>query len=442
MVKVGYTIFLLLLSIMSGNAQNNFAKAVVSRSEGFVGQELKITITVYAEGSFTSDLTIGKITTDKAMIIPFTNNIEVGSANVKGVLYSTLLFTYKVYPYASGTITFPKVKITGDITSPGDLLGSEKTLYSNVVSINIIPLPGGNSTSAFVSNRVVLSEKWTKLKDTMMTGEISYRTLTVFANNTIPTFIDSISIPNVDFAKEYMKSDDLNQNVNYNTITGERKDSYLYLFMEEGTFDLPEAEIVYFNPFLKKYVTVQTKTKTITIIPNPNQAILTSLSDSLKTAYNSATTKKVELKKDKPFNKKKVLMYLLWVVIAIVIITIITKLIAYNKNKRAIYKTSLAYSKDQMYAALKAGNQQKFINLFYVYILKGSKHLLSFNKIKTDENGDEVVKQMEQIFNNKYNQKESAISVDNAELLKSIKKWGNPKKINTKKKKLRELYPA
>ena len=443
MVRRIFITVILIVFVVNAQAQTYFATAKASRANPYVGQEVTVTITAYTSTTFdtpTSSLpiTVDTILTNKALIVPLTGQMQSGTANIKGTIYSTITFPCKVYPYSTGKLIFPKVHITASIIKQGAFIGTETDLFTKPITLKVQPLPGGSVSSAFVSNRVELAERWVKLKDTMMTGEIAYRKITATAYNTLPYFIDSIQVAPIGFARDYLKTDTLFKiQGNYGSLAGSRQDVYLYLFTEKGHYQIPPASITYFNPFLKKYLTIKTRERQVTVIPNPNQAILATLSDSLNTAYS--TSRGTPSKNGFTINKKTTLKIAASVLLLFAVVWLIIQLTGYIKRKRTKYKASPAWIRDQMYKALKKGDRERFINLFYKYLLEG-KNAVSLEQIIQEPGGKELKELIIQWYNDKQANSKSRELVSGLVLKKQIRLWDQQKKQKKTKHLLKQIY--
>lgn len=279
--------YILIVSLLIGSlglkSQNidAFAKVKLSTNEVYVKQPVRVTISVHSSTWFADALDFGNLNVENSFIIPFTRTVSsIQYFNDKK--YATLTFYYIVFPYAEGDIEIPALNIIASIPPEGDYKGQAVTIRTKARKIKVKPIPkSANQDNWLVADNAMVWEDWSKSLDNVKVGDVIERKVFVRAFGTLPSFIPDVELLPTDFASQYPKDPLYIDQRTDNEVIGKREQTILYLFESEGEFTIPAIEINWWNPWAKKLYSRKTKDISITVKPNPNLGILSSIKDSL-----------------------------------------------------------------------------------------------------------------------------------------------------------------
>lgn len=341
-------ILTLTLLCFSAFAQKPYATVQLSRSEVFVQQPFKATVKVYSPTWFSDAVDFGALTVKDAFIVPFTRTLP-GVENIDGQQYSTITFFYLVYPYNTGTVTFPALNLTAKIPPVGGYKGEPVTLTTSAKKVKVKPLPQSEMQS-YVAKRATITDKWNKSLRDIKVGDVIERTITIKGTGTIPNFITYPVTDSIDFANVYEQSNYTDQSVDIDQeeIYGTRTITFLYLFNKAGDFTIPSYTSAYFNPFTQNFYYKKTRAIEITVQENENLSIVASLQDSL----NAVTAQLKASQEAPPVDYKKIVItflvtYKWWILVGILlliarkrIVRIVLSITAHYRQKKQRYLIS------------------------------------------------------------------------------------------------------
>lgn len=370
------TILLLTLSSVVVLAQKPYATVQLSRSEVFVQQPFKATVKVYSPTWFSDAVDFGALTVKDAFIVPFTRTLP-GVENVNGQQYSTITFFYLVYPYNTGTITFPALNLTAQIPPVGGYKGEPVTLTTTAKKVKVKPLPKSEIQS-YVAKKATITDQWNKSLRDIKVGDVIERTITIKGTGTIPNFISYPVTDSIDFANIYEQSNYTDQSVDIDKeeIYGTRTITFLYLFNKAGDFTIPSYTSAYFNPFTQNFYYKKTRAIEITVQENDNLNIVASLQDSL----NAVTAQLKASQEEVPVDYKKMVItflvtYKWWIAVFIFLLAIRKRLYRsiitikdYLKNKRLAYLASEKHAFKLLLKAIHNQDVNAYFNRFNIWL--------------------------------------------------------------------------
>lgn len=344
-----------------------FARVAVSPREGVVRQPYKVTITVHSSTWFAKPLQFTNLQIDNAFIIPFTRTVS-GINYINNKKYATLSFYYVVFPYKTGQLTIPALQINAEIPPEGDFKGVPTTIRTKEQSIKINSIPNSKEDKVWtVAENIRVREKWSKPLKDIKVGDVLERTITIDANGTLPTFIQPITINEIESCSIYPKEPELQDKRDNTNVHGLRIEHYSYLFEKEGEILIPEQEVLWWNPNTKRSYKRSLEGKIIQVAPNPNLEMMESLKDSLMAMNTPAQV--LEEEKSIPWLRLGVLIALVGIVLFFGSKFVLPLIKGFKRN-RAAYLQSEAFYYKQAIGALQGENSHEIIRSLYVWFDK------------------------------------------------------------------------
>lgn len=366
---IGLSILLLMLSFgYTSAAQQVDAFAVVkaSKTEVFVQEPVRVTITVYTSTWFTDALDYGNFSVANSFVLPFTRTLSsIQYVNKKK--YATLTFYYIVFPYSDGTIEIPSLSIKAITPPVGDYKGKEVLLKTKAIALKVKPVPEQvDDTEWMVAKNAYISEKWSKPLSNIKVGDVVERSIYIKAMGTLPSFIPNTHIEELTFASIYPKEAIYKDLKTDSDANGSSVQKILYLFEKEGQFKIPAVQINWWNPYAQKLFSKSTAELSIEVLPNPDLDMLATARDSLN-IENTSITHEIEQQWYERLTWKQ---YLLLAIILVVfyyiirlLISFIQKIIQYNND----YKHSESFYFKQIN---RAKSDSETLNAFYYWLFK------------------------------------------------------------------------
>lgn len=280
-----YIKLLSIFFILSSNllfAQNApFASISVNKSEVYISEPIKITVTVYTPTYFTAPANFENIQIQGAFTVFFKS--EPTSKTFNGKQFSGIKKTYNVFPYEAKDLTIPPFNIV--ITTPGPeggYKGVEMRLATKERSIKVNDVPNNfDSNEWLVANNLRLSESWQGNTKEVKVGDVISRNVERTVYGTVGELVHPIiwdSIPNTSM---YPTRSTIENIKSETAISAKRTEGVRYLFEKEGTYTIPEKEITWWNPVRNRLYKKTLSGLTVTVKPNPDLGMVTSMKDSL-----------------------------------------------------------------------------------------------------------------------------------------------------------------
>jgi len=348
----------------SGQKIDAFARVSVTPREGVVRQPYRVNISVYSSTWFASPLQFANLRIDNAFIIPFTRTVS-GINYINNKKYATLTFYYLVFPYNSGILEIPELVINASIPPEGDYKGQAVTIRTSPQTIKIKPVPSSENQEVWmVAKNITVKESWSRSLENLKVGDVIEREIAITANGTLPSLIEPLEVEKPDFTSIYPKEPDLLDKRTNQDVNGLRTERYSYLFEEEGEVTIPAEEVLWWNPETKRVYRRTIAEQKITIVPNPDLAMMESLKDSLL-AMSAVPVQEAE-EKNIPWLSIGLGLFLLLMVLYWGIKTII-HITSRIKKRRNAYLKSEAYYFKKVQRTLHGQNTEEFICKLYIW---------------------------------------------------------------------------
>ena len=365
-------IIILLFQIGIKAQPHAFAKTEISKTEAYKGEALELKITVFTSTWFTKGVNPGNIKIEGAFTIYFRSLPTTGQINNK--TYAALSMFYKVFPYESGKLKIPPIEISVETPDQGDYKGKKRILKTTAKTVYIKELPVNEpNTIFFVAPKVRIEEKWSNTGNTVLTGEILQRSISINAENTLSQLLPDIifdTIAGVSIYKNRAVSDTKKSRT---AISSFKTQTVNYLFEKESEIIIPQIIIQWFNPLNGKIYQRKLKERKFTVDANPDMSLISSLKDSLN-RINQQTEPSDNKDEEFKFMGLKLWQLSIGIIIAILIFYTLIKLfirvLKTIKSHRKAYKLSEEYYFKLFIKAIKTANKTDILNSYYLWLLK------------------------------------------------------------------------
>lgn len=377
-------------------AQNIIAYATVSPSDAYIGQPVRLTVSVYTSTWFTSGIDLGNIQIDDALTVYFRS--VSNSKQFSGKNYAGVSFYYNVFPTQEGQLTIPSLSIQVESPKPGGYKGLKRTVKTKPKSLNIKPVPLGYSPNNWlVSTYLNVSQKWSIALDDIKVGDVVQRTINRSAGSTMSEFIPVTTWDSISGVSIYPKRARVNTKKSKTAISASRSETVNYLFEKEGEVLLPSMEYMYWNSGTRKFYKKKIDSVIIQVRPNPDLSMLASIKKSLQKETIEAA--KIE---EKPFlilglTPKTFAKYLIiGLVILLILIYIIKRVTAFIRYKRKHYLQSEAFAFNKLKKTLNSQDYFAFSVASHTWVKKLNSEFETLEDLAKSINSEALQKAHEQ----------------------------------------------
>lgn len=287
-----------------------FATVSLDRSSVYVQQPFKVTITVWTATFFTAPPEWTNIQIPDAFILQFDRTIPMMSKR-DGKQYAGIQVYFIVFPYKEGSHSCPEIPITVHTPAPGNSKALSVTLHTAAKPFLVNAVPATTRKDWFVAKNVSVMQRWGQALEGRKVGEVLERTISVYAEGTLPQFIPPLGKDSLSFAATYLQEPRRTDERTEFDAAGRLIQKIVYLLNKEGDFMLPDVVITWWNPVSSKWYSRVAPGARIRVGANSNLGILRTVRDSLE-AQAGENQNSIE----KNLKKRGHLSWYYWVLIA------------------------------------------------------------------------------------------------------------------------------
>jgi hypothetical protein len=253
---------------------NLFLKASVSKSNVYQGESFVLTLKVYTRVNIV-DNGVSKTPALNGFwsedIPNQKRNIELYDENVDGIIFKVGELKKSVLiPQRSGSLNIDPLEMDFIVRVKGKGRGNsffdqvfgpsmqdvKVTIKTKPVKINVLPLPEKNKPLNFNGAVGQFSFATKVSRKELKTGESATLTLSVNGSGNL----NLLDFPTPEFPPDfesYEPKSNEKYTVSVNGINGSKSVEYLFIPRAAGNYSIPAIDFSYFNPELKKYVSIE-----------------------------------------------------------------------------------------------------------------------------------------------------------------------------------------
>ncbi|MBG7631661.1 MAG: BatD family protein [Bacteroidetes bacterium] len=366
-------VFLIFLLSISIQAQRHLIGDVtINKSTVYVGEPVEVSVSIFTSTWFTEGVNPGNIKVNDAFTIYFRSLST--SKQINGKTYAGVIMYFNVFPYDEKNIEFPALEFTVKTPDDGGFKGVKRTVKtpSRAIKVKSVP-PGFNRSQWLVTSNMTVSDNWSNNKNEVKVGDVLERKITRNVSGTVSELISPIIWDSIPHVSLYPTRSEVKNNKLKTAISARRTDGTRYLFEKEGTVEIPEMVLNWWNPYAKKQYKRTLKARVIKVLPNPNLGMLATMRDSLKVSIpvEPGGIEAAESLTVFGLSTKQFILLLGSLLVVLYVLFRIAKNV-YKKLKlnKETYKVSEAYFFKRFLKAVKKENSNEIMNALYRWIDK------------------------------------------------------------------------
>ena len=363
--------FILLVFWQGVFAQGHLSSHVkLSQSSVYVGQPVKVTVSVYTSTWFTRGIDPGNIKVNGAFTVYFRSLSS--SKQISGKTYAGVEMIFHVFPYDDEDILFPPLDIKVETPDDGGYKGIPRVVKTSERKINVKPVPPGyDKTEWIVASGMTVNDNWTGNKTRVKVGDVLERIISRQVSGTVSELIPPVNWDTLAGVSLYPARSEVNNHKTRTAISASRTDGMRYLFEKEGRITIPEMAFTWWNPIHNKLYKRTLKGFTIDVLPNPDLGMHESVRDSLAittSSPNEASSEKSAITIWGLSLKQFALVFVSILILTYLLIKGIKSLRRIVKKHREQYQNSELFYFRQFNKALKRKNTKETIQALYRWI--------------------------------------------------------------------------
>jgi len=397
--KLGIFIFFWLMTTPLFS-QNLISYVTLNTKEAYIGQPVKLTVSVYSSTWFTSGIDVGNIQIDGALTVFFRS--VSNSRDFNGQRHAGVDFYYNVFPTQEGEITIPSLSIIVESPKPGDYKGIKRALTTKPKMLAVKSIPYGYDPSKWlVATSLNVTEKWSTTLSEIKVGDVVQRTIRRSTGGTLSEFIPATNWDSIIGISLYPKRAQVKTNKSKTAVSSSRSETVNYLFEKEGEIILPSIQYMYWNSRTKKFYKKQIDSMVISVKPNADLAMLASIKKSLQ------KEKAEEIQaEEKPFlilglAPKTFFQYLIiGLAVLFLLFKIVKRVISFTKIKYNNYLNSETYAFTKVKKAIIKNDYYSFLELMPSWLNRlqsGNNSLQEIVQVSGSKQLEDVLKHIDEI---------------------------------------------
>lgn len=351
-------------------AQKLWSDVRLDRSSTYLGQPVKVRITVYTSTWFTRGVDLGNIKVNGAFTVYFRPVSR--TLKIDGQTYAAVEQVYNVFPYSEDDIVFPSLDIEVETPPEGEYKGVVRKLKSAEKQIRVKPVPPNFDEGQWlVATGMQVGDNWSGDRQEVKVGDVLQRRITRTAYNTVSELIPPIAWDSLPGVSLYPARSEVRNNKTKTAFSATRTETMRYLFEKEGKVTIPEMVFTWYHPYQQRLYKRTLKEVTFDVQPNPDLGMLESIRDSL--AAQQAAEASVEAEEE-PFTilgltlKQFLIAAALAIAGAYLLFLFLRGTIRFFKKRRERYRNSEAFFFRQFEAAVRRKDRERIVRTLYRWI--------------------------------------------------------------------------
>ncbi len=240
-----------------------FLEANVDKQTVFIQEQVVYTLRFYHKGSLVN----GNIRPPKFgdALLEQLKEQSVYGKTINGQQYTVYEWQYAFFPQSSGQLDIPGPSFSGIVHLRGGQKGVRA--LAKPISITVQPQAVKNTPYWLPASSLKISQQWQNLPDTVHVGDSIRRTITLEVEGLKASQLPEIKTQNGSNFKIYPDTSKQNQSVSAKGVTSIVNISQAIVPTDEGTLQIPDLTITWWNTATGKPETATLKTDPLTIWP-------------------------------------------------------------------------------------------------------------------------------------------------------------------------------
>lgn len=239
-------LFLFLVLPLRALAAEPFATATVDEGNAVVGQQVHLTVNVFAPDFFTSPPQFVLFGLPNALVTLPEERAQNLVQTIDGVQYSGIRKRYAIVPEIAGIYAIPAIGIELGYSLDGRPIRATATTQPTSFVVREGTNPQGGAT--FAARNLHIEQVFDRDPTSLKVGDALLRTITVTAEDTQAIVMPPVELPETEGLRQYAKPPKLDDGIVIGRETASRRiETIVYTVAREGHFTLPGIDYPWFD---------------------------------------------------------------------------------------------------------------------------------------------------------------------------------------------------
>ncbi|WOD07853.1 BatD family protein [Marinomonas sp. GJ51-6] len=244
-------------------------KTEVSEIEPYLQQEVILSVQLYTSVALQN--ANRSVPSHPDLVIERLIDDQMSYQTINGTQYQVITREYLAFPQRSGLLTIPPQTLQAMInTSTGRRMIK---VQSEPLNLQVLPIPTSYSSDTWLpSSNVTVSTKLEKTNESPRVGDTLIWTIDIKAKGALPEQIPTLDFNSTRDYKLYPKPPKFNTQKTSNGATGNQTITVEVVPTADGTLQLPDVNITYWDTETRAIKTASATTEEILVAPLPSSA--------------------------------------------------------------------------------------------------------------------------------------------------------------------------
>ncbi|MEH6551089.1 MAG: BatD family protein [Pseudomonadales bacterium] len=227
-----------------------FMEADVDRDSAYTGSQILYKLRIFHRGNLASGSSLSEPAPDNASIHKVFETEYMRKIN--GLSYRVVEYTYAIFPSQPGQLEIPAALLNAQVVvdSNRSMFGRTRRVVrrSDSILIDVKPLPQqAVAADAVATEKLSLSDKWSKPGRTLEVGESLTRTIIITAEGSTVAQLPPLFMAETKGVKLYRDQPQLEEHDSSYGLSAERIESIALVATAPGEIEIPEVTVNWFD---------------------------------------------------------------------------------------------------------------------------------------------------------------------------------------------------
>ena len=223
--------------------------AVKPKENIFIGQQVILEVDVLAAGGWAQFKRIDDFSVAGAQIMRYESQGTRLSETHDGEDYSGQRYQFFLFPARQGTLHVPSIPVEVEVTRWGANAGkTSQQLLTPEATFQVSMPPGTEHVAGLISTpQLTATQKWDPDTAEFKVGEALKRTIVQKGRDISGMAFTPLKFDSMDGVSVYPAEARVDDQYNRGTLNGQRVEAVTYVFTAQGTVELPEITIAWWD---------------------------------------------------------------------------------------------------------------------------------------------------------------------------------------------------
>jgi len=251
--------------------QGNVRTTLATAGPFWVGQAVTVHVDLLATGFTFSNQHFDLPEVPGALVLqPDTNALKLSEQN-DGETWQILRYDFNIFPQRTGTLQVPEIGVAFSVSAGYGKPERDFQFTTESMNVEVELPPGAKAGETLVtSTAFAAKQSWQPNPEGLKVGDALTRRITLRADDIPGMVLPPITPPKISGLAIYPDQPQVQDKSDRGELEGERIESHTFVFQQSGSYEIPGAQIRWWNPERKTLEDVEIESLMVEVASNPN----------------------------------------------------------------------------------------------------------------------------------------------------------------------------